>query len=434
MTQRFIILFIAAALLVPGLFASEIDPMFTSFPEVTEFGDFLCGVTFWRGLPPCLKETFIHGGYAWYPTREKAKIIIDAWLHDGLYERELLVAYFGSLCTGHYRPVPSVTTGTYWDSAYFALVKLDYRIEAKRMLMDIVLDRDWAKGKFPTDRYKALKVLAKERLITLREYEALKTALTEELQKPEPDFNWVSTIIDALSSFREWGDELLPLFRDAYNKAPDGRYEIILQTFLDFEIPDDAEVIIQKFLDGKVQNFEDQKIVIRCAYVLDDEHITPILKDVIKKDDLNPELKSFIENSIERLEWFGSWEITDSKDTWDAGLEHEKIAFRMKNSMHDQDDIVNFSMIMQLNDPIELKPIGMDDTFESNYVSFVVTPEELIFTIYNPFTRTSEEKRFTLKDGTGRNEGKLYLKFPVEGITDKKGNQKFGFVEIEKIG
>jgi len=407
--------------------------MFTVFSETTQMGEFMCDMWFWRGVPPCLKESFVHGGYSFYPTREKAKIIVDSWHYDGLYPKEVLISYFGSLASGNYQPVPSVSPGTYWDSAYFALVKLDYRIPAKRMLMDIVMDDGWAKGKFKDERYKALQVLAKERIITLKQYAPLKQFLADELQKPEPNYSWVNTLVISLSSFREWGDELLPLFREAYLKAPEGQNQIVLQSFLDFDIPDDSEVILSKYTAGNLTSFDDKKMAIRAAYILDDELTVAFLKDELKKEELSEELTLYMKNSLTRLAWFGNWEITDTEETWDAGLEKEKIAFKMKRSLDEKDDIVNFTMIMQLNDPIELKPIGMDDTFESNNVSFIVTEEELIFKVYNPYARITEEKKFILKEGTGRNEGKVYMKFPIEGATDRRGKQKYGFVEIEKI-
>ncbi len=415
---------------------TDVPELYKSYPELTDFGDFLCKMTFWRGLPECFKNTVMHGAYVNYPTRQKAKIIVDSFLVDGLYPQDLLISFFGSLFTGNYRPVKSVPVGNYWDSAYFALVKLDQRTIAKRLLMDVVFDRGWAKGKFVNERYKALKVLSDERIISLREYKPLVKYLSEAVQKPDPDMNWINSLVVALSSFREWGDELLPLFRKALEVSTPGTRRPILQTFLDFDIPDDGEFIINLIKDGKIKDVNDSKLCIRVAYILDSESTISVLTDMLNQDTdtLNPDLKTYMVNTLERLKWYGNWEITGSKDTVDPGLEKEKIAFKLKKTLDEADDIVNFSMSMQISwDPGELKPIGMDDTYETNNVSFVVTPEELIFTIKYPLEHTQLEKHFSIKLGTGRNEGRVYLRFPVEGETDRHGKQKYGWIEIEKI-
>ncbi|MBN1551868.1 hypothetical protein JW979_10380, partial [bacterium] len=180
--RRTILLMVLISLGVGGVFAEEqAVPPFTGFPEVTDFGSFLCDLAFWRGLPPCFKESSMHGSFVRYPTRMKALVIVESFEYLGLYQRDLLVSFFGSLCTGAYQPIQTVEVGDYWDASYYALDLLDRRVEAKTMLMDIAFDRGWAKGKFPDQRYKALKVLSQERVITLREYKPLLEYLDTEL-------------------------------------------------------------------------------------------------------------------------------------------------------------------------------------------------------------------------------------------------------------
>ena len=411
---------------------------FSIFPEVTELGEFLCKLTFWRGLPPCFDETVLHGSFAYYPTREKAKIIVDSFLIQGLYSQDLLVSFFGTLMTGAYRPVPSIPVGNYWDAGYFGLVKLDKRIEAKRLLMDVILDQGWAKGKFINERYKALDIISKERLVTLREYKPLKDYLTTELAKESPDYNWVNSLILALSSFREWSDELLPIYRDALTKLKPGIYKTILKAFLDFDVPDDAEFIASEAFNSEKMNTKDRELSIRTAYVLDSELIEKQIKEYLEKNkdntEIDPEFKTYLINTLERLKWYGYWEITDTHETSDPGLLKEKLAFRMKKSLDESKDIANFSMSMQISwDPGQLLPIGLEETYETNYVSYLVTPTELIYTITNPYEHTSVEKPFTIRVGKGRNEGRFYLQFVIPGETDKKGNPKLGWIEIEKI-
>jgi hypothetical protein len=428
------------AVCLPAVWAQDLEPQkpFQGYPEITNVGDFLCKLTFWRGLPPCFNETVLHGSYVLYPTRQKARIIVDSFRVYGLYEQDLLVSFFGCLATGDYRPEPSIQVGDYWDSAYFGLVKLDHRIEAKRLLMDIVFDRDWAEGKFLPERYKALNVLASERIITLREYKPLVAYITEEVKKAEPDMNWLNSLVYALSSFREWNDELLPLFRQVLTVAQPGSYETVLQAFLDFDIPDEGEFILQQVVDGKIANPEDRMLCLRTAYVLDSEIAEIMLKKYLQDNENNdafPEdMREFIVNTLERFKWFGNWEITDTNETIDPGLKDEKIAFKMSKSLNPEDDIVNFSMTMQISwDPGELKPIGLDETYETNYTSFVVTPDTLVFTIEYPLEHLSLDKTFLIKEGTGRNAGRIYLRFIIPGETDRRGNPKYGWIEVEKI-
>ncbi len=418
-----------------GAYAQSMENMspFEGFPEETDLGEFLCKLTWWRGLPPCLKESVFSSGYSYFPTRQKARIVVDSYAMDGLYSRELLIAYFGSLSTGTYRPVPSVTPGSYWDSAYFALVKLDHRVQAKKMMMDIVMDQGWAKGRFPDERYKALWVLADERVLTLKEYKPLVEFLDQELQKSDVDMNWVNALVHSLSSYREWNEELLPRFRKVLDAGKPGTFNTVLKAFLDFDVPDDAEYILSKVLNAQITDINDMKLFIRAAYVLDDELALIKLKEFAAKSIENPDLKGYIENTLQRLEWYGNWEIMDSQDTWDAGLNGEKIMLKMNHSLDETTDIANFSMVMQINDPEELKPIGFDESYDSNNVTYEITPNELAFNIYNPVTRKTYTKRFIIEAGTGMNEGKFKLKFPVDGEVDKKGQSKYGFIEIEKI-
>lgn len=411
---------------------------FPVYPEITSMGDTLCDLWFWRGEPPCFKTTTMHGAYVRYPTRQKARIIVDSYLEEGLYSRELLAAFFGTLMVGSYRPEDAAPIGDFWDSGYFGLVKLDFRVEAKNLLWDIVLQRDWARGKFMDQRFKALNVLSKERLITLREYEPLKRYLLDEIGKDNLEPHWTNALIQALANFREWNEELLPLFRQVYARIPDGYYRPVLQAFLDFEIPDDGDYLLDKVLDGGVTQFEDQKLAIRAAYLLDDEYAYTKLEELKKTfkddDDVNPEFKTYVINSLERMDWYGNWEITDTKLTWDDGLDSEKISFRPVKSLNEEDDIVDFSMPMLLSDPVEMLPLGGETTYLTNDVTFEVTPDTLKLNIYNPVARTTHTKEFTLKEGRGRNEGKLYLQFPVgEEGEDTRGQEKLGWVEIEKI-
>lgn len=410
---------------------------FPVFPETLKLGDFLCGLTFWRGLPPCFKETVMHGAFSYYPTREKARIIVESFVDFGMYDQSMLVAFFGSLSTGAYRPVPSVPVGDYWDAAFFGLSKLDHRIEAKRLIMDIIFNRDWAQGKFQDQRYKALDVLSREQIVTLREYEPLVEYLEQEIKNPDPDMKWVNALVRALSNFREWNEELIPIFRQTLEIIKPGTYKDVLQAFLDFDIPDDGEFIMQQIVDAKVQELEDQKLCIRAAYVLDHEITQVMLNDYLKKnsENIDPELEKFIRNSLERLQWFGKWEITDTKETIDPGLKNEKIVLKMTNSLDEKDDIADFSMAMQISwVPGDFRPIGLEDTYETNNVSFVITQEKFFFTIDYPREHLSLTKDFIIREGTGRNEGRIYLKFPIKEEKDRKGNQKYGWIELEKIG
>ncbi|MBN1355056.1 hypothetical protein JXA40_02185 [bacterium] len=435
-----IALVMIASICLPVVSAQDIEPQnpFPIYPETTQLGDFLCRLTFWRGLPPCFKGTIPHGSYVLYPTRQKARIIIDSFLIYGLYSQELLVSFFGSLSTGAYRPEPSIPVGNYWDSAYFALVQLDNRIEAKKLLMDIVFERDWARGKFPNERFKALRVLANERVITLREYKPLVESLQVEITKPVPDMNWVNAIVYALSSFREWNDELLPIFEEVMTVTPPGNYQTLLQAFIDFNIPDEGEFIIDQVIQGKVQDLEDRKLCVRAAYVLDSELAEIKLKqylDTLKSREEQAELNRFVVNTLERLKWYGNWEIIESSESIDPGLKNEKIAFRMTKSLDPDDDVVNFSMTMQISwEPGQLKPIGLEETYETNNVSFHVTPEKLTFTITYPEEHMRIEKPFLIKEGTGREVGRTYLRFPVPGEKDRRGDPKYGWILIEKIG
>ena len=412
---------------------------FPVFPETTDLGSKLCQnwVTWSRGLPPCFKTTAMHGAFVRYPTRQKARIIVDSYLADGLYERSVVASFFGTLMVGTYRPEAAAPIGDFWDAGYFGLVKLDYRVEAKNMLWDVVLQRDWAEGKFLDERYKALGVLSKERLITLREYKELKAYLEEQLNGETLDVQWTNALVKSLSSFREWNEDLLPLFRQVYDKMAVNEMHTVLQAFLDFDVPDDGSYILDRVLNGEIEDIEDKKLCIRAAYVLDDEYAynkLTELKDSFKDDEeIDPAFKEFVINTIERLNWFGKWEITATENTWDDGLDTEKISFKMAHSLDEMDDSVNFSMPMQLNDPEELKPIGQEDTYLTNNVTFIVTPEILDLNIYKPFAKMTYTKHFELKEGTGRNEGKIYLRFPLEGETDRRGNQKYGWVEIEKV-
>lgn len=419
--------------------AQEIDESipFPIFPEITGTGNTLCDFWFWRGEPPCFKTTSMHGAYIRYPTRQKARIIVDSYLTDGLYERGVIASFFGTLMVGTYRPEEAAPIGDFWDSAYFGLVKLDFRVEAKNILWDVVLQENWAKGKFIEERYKALNVLSRERLITLRQYETLKQFLQDEVAKEAMNIDWANALVDSLSSFREWNEELLPIFRQVYDKTPASRYHTVLQAFIDFDVPDDGAYILDKVLNNQVQDFADQKTCIRAAYVLDDENVynrLTELKETFKDDDeIDPEFKAFVVNTLARLDWYGKWEITGTELTWDDGLDSEKISFKLTRSLDENDDLVDFSMAMQLNDPEEMLPIGTDETYLTNNISFQVTPDTVEFHIYKPGIRQTYIKRFELKEGTGRNAGKIFMRFPIEGETDRRGKQKYGWVEVEKI-
>ncbi|HPQ38749.1 MAG TPA: hypothetical protein PLV45_00120 [bacterium] len=440
MLKRIILFGLTVVLTGTGLvYAQDVEENmpFPVYPEVTSMGETLCDLWFWRGEPPCFKTTTMHGAYVRYPTRQKARIIADAYLEDGLYSKELLAAFFGTLMVGTYRPEDAAPIGDFWDSGYFGLVKLDYRVEAKNLLWDIVFQRDWAEGRFADQRYKALNVLSRERLITLREYKPLKQYLVDTLAQENLDPLWTNALVRALANFREWNEELLPLFREVYSRAADGEYQTVLQAFLDFEIPDDGAFILDKVLNGNVQQIPDRKLCIRAAYLLDDEYaVTKLeeLKNSFKNDEaLDPEYKTYVINTLERLAWYGNWEITDTKLTWDDGLDTEKISFRPVKSLDESDDVVDFSMPMQLNDPEEMLPIGTETTYLTNNVTFEVTPETLTLIIYKPETRATHTKEFTLKEGQGRNEGKIYLQFPLTDEGESKGKEKLGWVEIEKI-
>ncbi|MBN1551265.1 hypothetical protein JW979_07345, partial [bacterium] len=239
---------------------------------------------------------------------------------------------------------------------------------------------------------------------------------------------------------REWGEELRPRFLNALKIVQPGMYRTILQAFLDFDIPDDAEPVMKVFLNGKVEDFADQKLLIRTVYVLDEEYaqksISEYLENHKKDEDFNPELKTYLINTLERLEWYGNWEITDEKETAENGLKDERIRFEMANSLDPNDDIVNFSMPMSISwDPGVLKPIGTEETYTTNNVSFEVTPDELTLRIDYPKEHTYIEKKFTIKEGTGRNVGRIYLQFPIPGSINKRTKEpETGWLEIEKIG
>lgn len=418
--------------------AVDQEPMvpFPVYPEMTKTGDFMCDLWFWRGEPPCFKTTTMHGAYVRYPTRQKARIIVDSYLEEGLYDREILGAFFGTLMVGEYQPEGAAPVGDFWDSGYFALVKLDYPIEAKNLLWDIVLQRNWAKGQFESERYKALRVLSSERLITLREYSVLKQYLEEEVQKENYNSNWANSIVTALSSFREWNEELLPLFRQVFLKTPPGEYKPVLQSFIDFNIPDDGVFIMDSLIDQKVTELADKELCIRVAYILDDEYAIRKLNELSEKlddDESSREYKAIVDHALNRMSWYGRWEIMDTKITLDDGLKGEFISFRMTPSLDEKDDQVDFTMPMQITDPEELVPIGSDMAYLTNYVSFVNGDKTLLLNKYNPLTRMTITKSFRVREGTGRDEGKLYLEFAIEGDVDSKGKQNYGWVEIEKV-
>ncbi len=422
------------SLLTPSFSHAALPEIYQGFPEETDAGKFLCGIHFWRGLPPCLKETAQFGAYVRYPTREKAKIILDSYLVDGFYSEGLLVSLFGSLATGSYQPIKSVPASSYWDSAFFALVKLDYRLEAKQLLMDVVLDRDWATGRFIEDRYKALDTLSTERLITLKEYKPLVEMLNKEIQSPNPNVHWINSMIFALSSFREWNEELLPILRNAFNVITPGFYRPVLKAFLDFETRDDAAFIMSQILDGKVTDLNDQKLCIRAAYVLDYEAVLSAMDQLEKKPGQSPELLAYCTSVRTRLNWFGNWEILDAKDTFDAGLKDEQLVFKMAYSLDEKEDIANFTMMMSISDDLPMKPIGMDDLMEGNGVSFECTKDELTYVIYDSASRSTHRKVFKVSEGKGRGEeGKVYLKFEIPGEVDAKGTPKLGHIVIEKV-
>jgi len=419
--------------------AQEIDESlpFPVFPEITKTGDTLCDLWFWRGEPPCFKTTTMHGAYVRFPTRQKARIIVDSYLEDGIYSREVIASFFGTLMIGTYKPEGVAPIGDFWDSGYFGLVKLDYRVEAKNLLWDVVLQQNWAEGKFLQQRYKALQVLSKERLITLRQYKSLKQYLVDEIASDNMNVDWTNALVKSLSNFREWNEELLPLLRQVYSRLSDGNYRPVLQAFIDFDVPDDGTYILDKVLNGNVQTLEDKKLCIRTAYVLDDEVVLNKLTDLKKTfkedDNFDPEYKAYVVNTLSRLSWYGKWEITSTKMTWDDGLDSEKISFRLTRSLDPKEDIVDFTMPMLLNDPEEMLPIGTDKTYLTNNISFEVTPDTLDFNIYRPEIRDIYTKHFELKDGVGRNSGKIYMRFPLEGEKDRRGNQKYGWVEVEKV-
>jgi hypothetical protein len=412
-------------------------PPFPVYPETTKLGDFLCDLWFWRGEPPCFKTTVMHGAYIRFPTRQKARIIVDSYLEQGLYSREILTAFFGTLMVGTYRPDGVAPVGDFWDSGYRALVKLGYPLEARSILWDLVFQRDWAKGKFVEERYKALKVLSNERLITLREYEPLKRYLEEEIAGETIHSNWANELVTALSSFREWNEELLPLYRKVFKRTEGNDYEPVLQAFMDFNIPDDGVFIMDQVLQGTVSRVEDKKLCIRTAYILDDEYAYKKLKEMhetmSKNEDADKDLLNYIEKSLARMDWFGRWEIISTRMTLDDGLDGSFIMFRLANSLNPEDDIVDFSMPMQLTDPEELLPIGTDQTFLTNNISFEVTTDTLVLKKYIPEQRNYVTKEFSIREGTGRDAGKFYLRFPVEGEVDRRGNPVYGWVEVEKI-
>ncbi|MBN1878577.1 hypothetical protein JW823_00525 [bacterium] len=432
-----ILLIFATGVVLCQAVESENTLPFPVFPETTKSGDFLCNLWFWRGEPPCFKTTTMHGAYVRYPTRQKARIIVDSYIEEGLYPREILAAFFGTLMIGEYRPEGSAAVGDFWDSGYFGLVKLDYQIEGKNLLWDIVLQRNWAKGKFQSERYKALKVLASERLITLREYDVLKKYLEEEILKDAIEVKWTNALVTALSSFREWNEELLPLFRKVFVKLSPGDYRPVLQAFIDFNIPDDGMFILDNVLSAKVTDFADKQLCIRAAMILDDEYAykrLTELADSLSDDETTPaEYKSYIENTLIRMNWYGRWEVFGTKFTWDDGLKGEYISFRMARSLNEADDPVDFSMPMQISDPEELLPIGTESTYLTNYVSFEAAPKSLSINKYIPYTKMTITKKFNVRKGTGRDEGRVYLEFPLEGEFDQRGNQKFGWIEIEKV-
>ncbi|GEM_PF-5785633 len=420
--------------LFPSFSYGALPEIFQGFPEETDVGKFLCGIHDLRGLPECLKKTSQFGAYVRYPTRDKARIILDSYLVDGFYSEGLIVSLFGSLATGSYRPIESVPASSYWDSAFFALMKLDYRLEAKQLLMDVVLDRDWATGKFLEDRYKALDTLSTERLITLKEYRPLVEMLNKEIQNPKPNVRWINSLIFALSSFREWNEELLPILRNAFDVVTPGLYRPVLKAFLDFETRDDAVFIMSHILDGKVTDLNDQKLCIRAAYVLDYEAVLAALDQLEKKTGQSPELLAYCATVRARLNWYGNWEILDTKDTFDAGLKNEQLIFKLAYSLDEKDDIANFTMMMSISDDFPMKPIGMDDLMEGNGISFECTSDELTYIIYDSATRTTHHKVFKISEGKGRGEeGKVYLKFEIPGDTDAKGNPKLGHIVIEKV-
>lgn len=431
---RILCLLILMAICVDSSLSAGLPLQYQEFPENTDVGNFLCGIHFWRGLPPCLKETTQFGAYIRYPTRQKAKIILDSYFVDGYYSEGLLVSLFGSLATGNYRPLDKVPVSEYWDSVFFAMVKLDRRLEAKQLLMDIIMDRDWAQGKFADTRYKALNTLSTERLVTLKEYKPLLEMLNAELKNPQPNINWVNSIIIALSSFREWNEELLPVFRNTFDVISPGNYRPILQAFLDFETRDDAQFIMNRILEGKVTDFNDQKLCIRAAYVLDYEAVLSVFDQIEKQKNASKELLDFCSNVRTRIAWYGNWEILEAKDTFDAGLQKEKLIFKMSYSLDESTDVANFTMMMSISDDYPMKPIGMDETIDGNAVSYTFTEEELIYTIIDQESHTTYQKVFQISEGKGRGEeGKVYLKFQVPGATDPKGNPKMGHLVVEKV-
>ncbi|MBN1295465.1 hypothetical protein JXA80_01715 [bacterium] len=424
---------------VCGVTAQTLDETlpFPIYPETTSMGQTMCDLWFWRGEPPCFYTTTMHGAYVRYPTRQKARIIVESYMEDGLYPRELLAAFFGTLMVGSYRPEGVAPIGDFWDSGYFGLVKLDYRVEAKNLLLDVVLQKDWAAGRFVDERYKALNVLSQERLITLREYKDLKQYLTEEVARETMDIHWANALVTALASFKEWNEELLPVFQQVFDRLEPGSYRPVLQAFLDFDVPDDGAFLMRRILEGKVSHLADRELCIRAAYLLDDEFAVRSLNELsesFKADDsYEPEFKAYVVNTLVRLSWFGNWEITDTKMTVDDGLSGERIIFRPKRSLEVHEDEVDFSMPMLLNDFEEMLPIGTDTTYLTNNVSFEITPDTLRLLLYKPSIKSFHIKVFTIKEGTGRNAGKIYLQFPLDGELEGKGKDKIGWVEIEKV-
>ncbi len=413
------------------------SPPFTVFPETTKIGEYLCDLWFWRGEPPCFKTTVMYGAYIRYPTRQKARIIVDSYAEQGLYSRENLTAFFGTLMSGTFRPEGVAPVGDFWDSGYWALVKLDFPLEARDLLWDVVFQRSWAKGRFLEERYKALKILSSERLITLREYEPLKRYLEEEIASETIHHEWANELVGALSSFKEWNEDLLPLFRQVFFRLEGGNYRPVLDAFLGFNIPDDGVFFMNQVMEGTVKDLEDQKLCLRVAYLLDDEYAGKKLKELREKlskdDNADKNLLEYVDNSLARMNWVGRWEILGAKMTWDDGLDGSYIMFRFARTLDPQDDIVDFSMPMQLTDPEELLPIGTDLTFLTNNVSFDVTPKKLFIKKSKPEQRSHVIKEFKIREGTGRDAGKIYLEFPLEGEFDRRGNQMYGWVEVEKV-
>ena len=66
-------------------------------------------------------------------------------------------------------------------------------------------------------------------------------------------------------------------------------------------------------------------------------------------------------------------------------------------------------------------------------MSFDVTPKKLFIKKSKPEQRSHVIKEFKIREGTGRDAGKIYLEFPLEGEFDRRGNQMYGWVEVEKV-